>query len=94
MTFRFKTWLANKWHGVDSDLVNSYLSTFNAPHGQRVLQHLLDSVYCTIYEGSDPIALAVHNGRRSVIHEILENIEIAENPARHAVSVQQEAVDD
>jgi copper oxidase (laccase) domain-containing protein len=42
-------------------------------------------VYCTIYEGTDPIAAATHNGRRSLVQEILENIDLAEQPEKYQV---------
>ena len=81
---RFIEWLGVKWQArAPSELVNAYHAAFMSAPGRLVLQDLLDSVYCTIYEGNDPVTLAAHNGRRSVVHEILENIDIAENPDRY-----------
>ena len=59
--------------------------TFSTEQGRRVLKHLMDTIYCAIYEGSDPIALATLNGRRSVVHEILENIDVAERPNEYRI---------
>ena len=91
MTRRFLEWMFHKWQGADAQLVESYRVTFSGEHGTRVLQHLLDSVYCTIYEGNDPNEAVAHNARRSVVHEILANIDIAEHPERYRVSVESEA---
>jgi hypothetical protein len=57
--------------------------TFSTAQGQLVLQHLLDEVYCQTCPVQDPIALAMHNGRRSVVQEILENIDSANDPAKY-----------
>lgn len=89
---RFKEWLTWKWEKEpDPTLVRSYQVTFSTEHGRRVLQHLMDKVYCTIYEGSDPILMATHNGRRSLLHEILEDIDIAEHPGKYDIKLEQEA---
>ena len=91
---RIREWLVRKWsREPDPALLKSYLVCFSTEHGRRVLQHLVDGVYCTIYEGTDPIALAMHNGRRSLVHEILENIDIAEHPGKHEIKQEEEAQD-
>lgn len=64
-------------------LLQSYQLAFNNYHAQVVLQHLLDDIYCTVYKGTDPIELAYHNGRRSVIDDILRNIDYATQPAKY-----------
>lgn len=74
-----------KWVGATDELAASYTRAFHNVDGQRVLQHLLDSVYCTVYEGVDPQGAFAHNARRSVIQEILENIDRGENPDRYVV---------
>jgi hypothetical protein len=80
MWTRIETWLARKWdRKAHSDLAQAYLITFSGP-GQQVLAHLMDEVYCTVYAGRDPLELAYHEGRRSVVQEILENIDMAERP--------------
>lgn len=82
-------WLTRKWTRTpDPSLLDAYRVTFSTVHGQRVLRHLLDSVYCTVYAGTDPMALALHAGRRSVIHEILENVDAAESPDKYEVAVE------
>lgn len=82
-------WLRHKWVGVDPTLLKSYHSTFiGNPQGAQVLQHLLDSVYCTVYEGTDPNAALAHNARRSVVHEILVNLDVAEHPEKWAPKVE------
>ncbi len=48
-----------------------------------MLNHLIDTIYCQVYEGTDPMAALVHNARRSVIHEILMNVDLAENPTKY-----------
>lgn len=83
---RFSQWLAHKWgRKEEADLTGAYRATFQTFHGQRVLNHLLDNVYCTIYEGTDPVEMAVHNGRRSVVHEILEVLDQGEHPEKYEV---------
>lgn len=73
------------WHGkastkppVSSDVLQAYRMTFRSPAGAMVLTHLLESVYCTAYLGTNTWEAATHNGRRGLIQEILENIEQAE----------------
>jgi hypothetical protein len=93
MTKRMLEWFHRRWQGVDPTLVHSYQVTFSTAEGQRVLQHLMDNIYCTIYEGTDPQAAALHNARRSVVHEILVNIDIGENPQRYQIPVTEEIFD-
>jgi ribulose kinase len=85
MTRIFSEWLASKWQpGTDQkQLMQAYQVTFSTVQGQQVLQHLLDEVYCQTCPVHDPIALATHNGRRSVVHEMLENIDVAQNPKKY-----------
>jgi hypothetical protein len=64
-------------------LAHAYQVTFSTAQGQLVLQHLLDEVYCQTCPVQDPIALAMHNGRRSVVQEILENIDSANSPTKY-----------
>ena len=83
-------WLGRKW-AMDTDattLAESYRVTFSNNHGARVLSHLLDSVYCTVCELQDPISLATHNGRRSLVHEILQNVDLAEHPDKYKTKVE------
>ena len=88
-----REWLKRKWlRMVEPDLVKSYHATFASLHGQRVLQHLLDSVYFTVYEGTDANTALVHNARRGVVQEILENIDAGEHPDKYRMSVQTEDV--
>jgi hypothetical protein len=88
----FRDWLVTKWRReADPSLAQAYGATYATPEGQRVLRHLLDSVYCTVYEGTDPSAALVHNARRSVVHEILENVDLAEHPAKYRTPIETEA---
>jgi hypothetical protein len=80
-----RRWLGFMWRGISPGLAQDYVSVYSTPAGQRVLQHLVDTVYCTVYEGTDPIGAAVHNARRSVVHEILYNIDIGRNPDKYEV---------
>ena len=83
---RLADWLTRKWsREVRPNLGQDYLVTFSTEHGRRVLLHFLDAVYCTIYEGTDPIAAAMHAGRRSLVHEILQNIDAAESPGKYGL---------
>jgi len=75
---------------MDPDLTKSYHLTFATAHGQLVLQHLLDNVYYTVYEGLDPNAALVHNARRGVVQEILENIDIGEHTDKYVSPVVEE----
>ena len=78
--------MLRKWQReAQPQLAQDYHVTFSTPHGQRVLQHLMDEVYCTVYEGHDPIESAHHNGRRSVVHDILFNLHVAEQPQKYEV---------
>lgn len=87
---RFTEWLAHKWNrGTVAAVAQDYQVAFSTAQGQRVLQHLLDSVYCTVYEGTDPIAAALHNGRRSLVQEILENIDLADSPEKYRVRTEE-----
>lgn len=74
-------WFYTKWTG-NPPMAQDYQATFGTVSGQRVLAHLMDNVYCTIYVGSDPVQAAHHTGRRSVVHEILENLDSIENPRK------------
>ena len=94
MIGRVADWMKHKWNRqVDSDqttLLESYYITFSTFHGQQVLNHLMDSVYCTTYEGRDPIEAALHNGRRSVVQEILENVDLVEHKDKRNIKVEEE----
>lgn len=84
MTRFFKDWLSFKWRKtLDPHLAQAYQVTFSSLQGREVLQHLLDEVYCQTCPMNDPIALATHNGRRSVVQEILENIDIGAQPQKY-----------
>lgn len=76
-------WLRYKWSGIDPSILQSYQVAFSGPHGEAVLKHLMDEIYCKVCHSKDPIELAMHNGRRSVVQEILENIDLAENPRKY-----------
>ena len=70
--------------GADNSTANSYLVAFTqTEHGRRVLQHLMDEIYCTVYEGKDPNEALAHNARRSVVHEIITNIDLAQFQQRY-----------
>lgn len=76
-----RQWLSRKWQRHDPDeLRQAYQVTFGSLHGQMVLQHLLDTIYCQVYEGTDAQAALVFNARRSVVHEILYNVDVATRP--------------
>lgn len=86
-----KEWLKRKWTlALHKDLVRSYNSTFSSYDGQLVLNHLLDGIYFKTYEGLDPYETVIHNARRSVVHEILENIDLGEHPEKYNLTVQTE----
>lgn len=90
MNKRFWEWMQRKWVGSEPSLNASYRACFTGnEHGARVLQHLLDSVYCSVYEGRDPIECVIHNARRTVVHEILQNVDIAENPLKYDPQMQE-----
>jgi len=77
-------WMGFKWDpALDPKLLHSYQATFSNVYGQQVLKHLMDTVYCTVYEGSDPIVMAIHNGKRMVVDEILRNLDAAEYPNKY-----------
>lgn len=84
MMLRVLGWLTRKWQPVVTEnVLRAYQVTFSTAEGQVVLQHLMDAVYCQVYQGKDPVELAIQNGRRSVVHEILENIDKATEPGKY-----------
>lgn len=85
MRRRIAEWLGFKWAPLDASLREDYRVTFNSVQGRRVLHHLIDTAYCIVYEGTDPIAMAMLNGRRTLMHEILEVLDQAENPEKYRV---------
>lgn len=90
MLTRVAEWLGYKWRTHDPQLLEAYRATFSSQQGRRVLQHLLDSTYCVVYEGTDPLAAVAHNARRSVVHEILMNIDAAEHPQKYIAEVERQ----
>lgn len=88
MTRTLRRWFSRKWQPIDPQLAEDYRLTFSGLHGERVLQHLLDNVYCQICPSTNPNDVIAHNARRSVIQEILENIDQAERPQRYQVTVE------
>lgn len=54
----------------------------------------MDTVYCTVYQGNDPLILAAHNGRRSVVHEILELVDYANSPQKYETKIEYQGVPD
>lgn len=90
---RIKQWLVHRWQRPDPALLQSYRAVFSGEHGERVLADLIDSVYATVCNSDDPMALAAHNARRKVVHEILQSLDIAEHPQKYnieAPTVQEE----
>jgi hypothetical protein len=87
VTRRFTEWLGQKWRRrTDPALAQAYQVTFSTAQGQLVLQHLLDEIYCQTCPTRDQIDLATHNGRRSVVQEILENIDAANEPMKYTLT--------
>lgn len=84
-----KRWLQVRWMPrIDSHTIDAYGVVFGSAQGRLVLQHLLDTVYCTVYEGNDPIACAAHNAQRALVQAMLENIDKAQNPAKYEIFVE------
>jgi hypothetical protein len=54
-------------------ILHAYQRLFASPDGQVVMQHLLDNIFCTVYEGPEPDGAVIHNARRTVVLEILQN---------------------
>lgn len=89
----FAEWFRHRWVSQErEELLRCYQITFSTPEGQRVLQHLLDNVYCRVYEGSDTNLVLLHNGRRSVIQEILETLDAAEYPDKYEVKTEEKPI--
>jgi hypothetical protein len=85
MTPRLLDWLTRLWQPtIPQDVLQAYQLTFSTAEGRVVLQHLMDAVYCQVYTGHDPVALAIQNGRRSVVHEILENLDKSTHPGKYS----------
>lgn len=86
---QFLAWLHRKWSPESEVAPEDFEQTFVAsPSGQRVLHHLLDTVYCQVYTGKDPYECMALNGRRSVIHEILIEIDKAQHPDKYQTQVE------
>jgi len=84
MTARLAKWFQQKWRRAPgAEVLKAYQVTFSTLHGQMVLQHLLDEVYCQTCPSTNPNDVLIHNARRTVIQEILENIDTAENPGKY-----------
>ena len=74
-----RNWLGSKWRSQETnELAKAYYSTFSTVYGRMVLQDLFDRVYCQVYEGTDPVVAAMHNAKRSVVHDILWNMQMGE----------------
>ncbi len=87
---RFWEWMGLKWtREQEPGLAEDYLATYSTASGRRVLKHMIDSIYATIYEGHDPLDEARHNARRSVVHETLQTIDMAENPDKYKISTEE-----
>lgn len=63
-------------------IFNACIATFSTPDGQIYLQHLVNNVYATVCYSKDPLDIAAHNARRSVVHEILETLYLKETHGR------------
>ena len=89
ITDTIKAWFQTRWQpeNVDNSLAEAYVVAFSSFHGQRVLQHLFDTVYCTIYTGTNPDEANAINARRSVVHEILVNIDKGQHPMKYKPQV-------
>ena len=94
MISTIQRWLTTKWRLVynGDEVVQAYGGVFGSPAGQVVLQHLIDNIYCQVVETNDAITLATHNGRRSVVHEILTNIDLAQNRGKYNIAARIESV--
>ncbi len=91
MTDRFRRWIISKWQPrPPEELIAAHQRLFDSADGRVVLQHWLDKVYCTVYEGKDPVELGYHNGRRSVVQELLELIDQGAAPQKYALAPTQE----
>lgn len=88
-----QVWLARKWSQPSAETLKAYHATYSTPTGQLVLNHLLDNIYFTVYEGTDPNAALVHNSRRGVVQEILVNIDAAEHPNKYNMEEKKEEED-
>jgi hypothetical protein len=92
----FDSWWRNsRWKKQqdDAQLLEAYRETFATDFGKIVLNHLLGSIYCSTYEGNDPTLALVHNARRGVIEEILQNIDAAEHPGQGDIKVDETPYD-
>lgn len=84
MTSSMKKWLGRLWR-IDADeqaRQRAYL-IFLSPEGELVLNDLLDNVYCQVIPNPDPLEALALEARRTVVHEILENVDRAKNPMKY-----------
>lgn len=90
----FWSWLEYKWDFSHPRVTpEDFLLTFSTDSGRRVLRHLLDTVYCDVYEGTDLNLCFAHNARRSLMHELLQNMDRAQHPMKYAQPEQPKPVD-
>ena len=93
MIFRtLHEWLSRKWQPQrqQQEILQAYLLTFSTAEGRLVLQHLIDQVYASVCPTNNAIDLALHNGRRSLLHEMLVNIDLAEHPDKYVIATHTE----
>jgi hypothetical protein len=87
-----KKWLPTKWRTqrdiTQTQLEQAVFVCFSSFHGQLVLHHLLDSVYCTVYTGTDHCSAADLNARRSVVQELLELYDRGEHPLKYKTVIE------
>lgn len=88
-------WYKNKWtlRYIQEDVRFHYTATFGSVSGQFVLEHLFTNIYCQVTEDLNPQAAVVLNARRTVIHEILEMIDLHESPMKYRMNQIQVAVE-
>jgi hypothetical protein len=76
-------WLLQKWQPPREDIATHVRIMFASISGQIVKQHLMDSIYCTTTDNTDPQAAVILNARRSVIQELLELEDRNANPNKY-----------
>lgn len=88
-----RRWLQHKWsQGEERELRYAYQRFAASLDGQLIIKDLIDNFYCTIYEGSDRRLADIHEGKRTIVHYILQRIDEAQRPDKYEVKEESDNV--
>lgn len=85
-----RNWLSRMWRAERNEA--AVIDAYGRIPAEVVLD-LYDSVYCQVYTGKDLHECYAHNARRSVVHEMLLNIDRAQRPDKYRQAKTDEVTD-